>query len=115
LKTDGIVPDTMVALRERCFDAYQEQKIFIMAQKQVMPEGWDPIDLLHSIMKHKGTGQFVRLHKVKNPVPANVLTASFLRYACGVSKEPFRRWMREGRDFVKHVPHNKGKNINCWP
>ena len=40
LKEDGIVQDTMEARRERCYDAYQAQKFFIMAQKQVMPEGW---------------------------------------------------------------------------
>ncbi len=27
LKVDGIVPDTLAALRERCYDAYQAQKI----------------------------------------------------------------------------------------
>ena len=52
LKADGIVQDTMEARRERCYDAYQAQKIFIMAQKQVMPEGWDPIDPCHSVKKH---------------------------------------------------------------
>jgi hypothetical protein len=51
-----------------------------------MPEGWDPIDPIHSIKKHKVTGQFVSLQKIKNPVPAIVLTASFLRYAFGVSR-----------------------------
>jgi hypothetical protein len=34
LKDDGVVQDTMVALRERCYDAYQAQKIFIMAQSK---------------------------------------------------------------------------------
>ncbi len=89
--------DTMEALRERCYDAYQAQNFFIMAQKQVMPEGWDPIDPCHSVKKQKGTGKFVSLQKIKNPVPANVLTASFLRFAFGVSKEAFRRWMGEDR------------------
>jgi hypothetical protein len=111
LKVDGIVPDTQAALRQRCYDAYQAQKIFIMAQKQVMPEGWDPLDPLHSVKKSKGNGQFVSLQKVKNPVPANFLTNSFLRYAFGVSKETFRRWMGEGCEFVERVPFNKGKNL----
>ena len=111
MKADGIVQDTMEARRERCYDAYQAQKIFIMAQKQVMPEGWDPIDPCHSGKKWKGTGKFVSLQKIKNPVPANVLTAAFLRFAFGISKETFRRWMGEGRNFVKRVPFNKGKNV----
>jgi hypothetical protein len=34
-----------------------------------------------------------------------------LRYAFGVSKETFRRWMGEGHEFVKRVPFNKGKNV----
>jgi hypothetical protein len=111
LKVDGIVPDTQIVLRERCYDAYQAQKIFIMAQKQVMPDGWDPLDPMHSVKKAKGNGQFVSLQKGKTPVPANVLTNSFLRYAFGVSKETFRRWMGEGREFVERVPFNKGKNL----
>jgi hypothetical protein len=111
LKADGIVQDTMEALRERCYDAYQAQKFFIMAQKQVMPEGWDPINPCHSVKKQKGTGKFVSLQKIKNPVPANVLTASFLCFAFGISKETFRRWMGEGRNFVKRVLFNKGENV----
>ncbi len=82
-----------------------------MAQQQVMPEGWDPLDPMLSVKKAKGTGQFVSLQKVKNPVPANVLTNSFLRYAFGVSKKTFRRWMGEGREFVNRVSFSKGKNV----
>jgi hypothetical protein len=37
---------------------YQAQKIFIMAQKQLMPPGWNPIDSLKSVNHQKGTGQF---------------------------------------------------------
>lgn len=115
LKGDGIVPDTQAALRERCYDAYQAQKIFIMAQQQVMPAGWNPLDPLHSVKKAKSSGQFVSLQKVKNPVPANVLTNSFLRFAFGVSKETFCRWMGEGREFVERIPFNKGKNVISDP
>jgi hypothetical protein len=61
-----------------------------MAQQQVMPAGWNPIDPLHSIKKQKGTGKFVSLQKTKTTVPANILTASFVRFAFGVSKETFR-------------------------
>ncbi len=111
LKTEEVVPDTQAALRQRCYDAYQAQKIFIMAQQQVMPEGWNPLDPLQSVKKAKYSGQFVSLQKVKNPVPANVLTNSFLRFAFGVSKETFRRWMGEGREFVERIPFNKGKNV----
>ena len=82
-----------------------------MAQQQVMPEGWNPIDPMHSVKKAKVSGQFVSLQKVKNPVPANVLTNTFLRYAFGVSKETFRRWMGEGREFMDRVPFNKGRNV----
>jgi hypothetical protein len=48
---------------------------------------------------------------VKQPVPENVLTASFLRYAYGVRKETFRRWMGQGAQFPERVPVNKGKCI----
>jgi hypothetical protein len=109
LKAEGIIPDSQAALRARCYDAYQAQKIFIMTQQQVMPEGWDPLDPMHSVKKAKGSGQFVSLQKVKHPVPANVRTNSFLRYAFGVSKETFRRWMGEGREFVDRVPFNNGE------
>jgi hypothetical protein len=111
LADEGIVPDTMGAVRERCYDAYQAQKIFIMAQKYMLPDGWDPLDPLNSVKKQKGSGKFVSLQKVKNPVPANVLTATFLRYAYGISKETFRRWMGEGRDYGSRIPHNKGGNV----
>jgi hypothetical protein len=102
LKVDVIIPGTMGALRERCYDAYQAQKNFIMVQKQVMPDGWDPIDPMNSVKKQKGTGKFMIIQKAKTPVPANDLTASFLR---------FRRWMGEGREFVMRVSHNKEKNV----
>ncbi len=74
-----------------------------------MPEGWNPLDPMNSVKKAKGSGKFVSLQKLKNPVPANVLTASVLRYAFGVSMETFRRWMDEGHEFVDRVPLNKGK------
>ncbi len=111
LKAEGIVPDTQAALRERCYDAYQSQNIFIMAQQQVMPEGCNPLEPMHSVKKAKSSGQFVSLQKIKNPVPSNVLTNSFLRFAFGVSKETFRRWMDEGREFVERIPFNKGENV----
>jgi hypothetical protein len=66
---------------------------------------------MKSVKKNKGTGKFVSLQKVANPVPANVLTQSFLRYAYGVSKETLRRWLGEGAEFPHRVPHNKGRNM----
>ncbi len=45
---EGVVEDSKDALRVRVFQAHQAQKIFIMAQKQVMPVGWDPIDPIRS-------------------------------------------------------------------
>ncbi len=63
LLAEGIVPDSQAALRARCYDAYQSQKIFIMAQQQVMPEGWNPLDPMHSVKKAKVSGQLVSLRK----------------------------------------------------
>jgi hypothetical protein len=74
LKAEGIVPDTQAALRERCYDAYQSQKIFIMAQQQVMPEGWNPLDPMHSVKKAKSSGQFVSLQKVKEEAYRTIRT-----------------------------------------
>jgi hypothetical protein len=111
LVAEGVVSDTNEMLREKCYQAYQAQKIFIMAQKQLMPEGWDPIDPIKSVKHQKGTGKFVSIQKAKQPVPENILTASFLRYAYGVKKETFRRWMFQGPTFPERVPVNKGKNI----
>jgi hypothetical protein len=82
-----------------------------MTQKQIMPPGWNPIEPIKSVKHQKGTGKFVSLHKVATPIPANVLTQSFLRYAYGVSREIFRRWMGEGSEFPARIPHNKGRNI----
>jgi hypothetical protein len=92
-----------------CYRAYQSQNIFIMAQQQIMPDGWDPRNPLHSVKQHKGTGIFLSLHMVKNPVPNNILTQAYLRFAYGVSKETFRRWMEDGATFEPRVPHNKEK------
>jgi hypothetical protein len=111
LLVDGVVPNTQEAKRERCYSAYQSQKVFIMAQKQLMPEGWDPRDPMQSVKKSKASGQFMSLQKDKNPVPVNVLTQSFLRYAYGVSKETMRRWLGEGPEYQTRVPHNKNKNV----
>jgi hypothetical protein len=51
------------------------------------------------------------VQKVKNPVPANVITQVFFRYAYGVPKETFRRWIGEGAQFPDRAPHNTGKNV----
>jgi hypothetical protein len=111
LVRDGVVADTQAAKREKCFNTFQAQKVFVMAQQQLMPEGWDPRSPSNSVKVHSKTGQFVSLQKVKNPVPANIVTNAYLRYAYGVPKETFRRWIGEGATFEKRVPHNKGKNV----
>jgi hypothetical protein len=111
LLADGVVPNTQVAFRERCYSAYQSQKVFIMAQKQFKPDGWDPRDPMQSAKQNKASGKFMSLQKVKNPVPVNVLTQSLLRYAYGVSKETMCRWLGEGPEFQPRIPHNKNKNV----
>jgi hypothetical protein len=112
LCNDGVVPDTQGALRERCFNAYRGQRIFIMDQQQLVPEGWDPRDSMNCLsQKAKGSGKFVSLQRVKNPVPSNVLPQSVLRFAYGVKKETFRRWIGDGPEFAPRIPHNKGKNV----
>jgi hypothetical protein len=81
LLVDGIVPDTREALRERCYNAFEAQKIYIMAQQQIMPEGWDPRkNPFDSVKQQKGTGKFMSLQRVKNPVPTNILTQAYLRH-----------------------------------
>jgi hypothetical protein len=111
LVLEGLVADTQEALRERRFQAYQAQKVFIMAQKQLIPPGWNPIDPLNSVKRVKGDGKFMSLQKLVNPVPENILTASSLRYAYGVKKETFRRWMGQGAKFPERIPVDKEKNI----
>ncbi len=74
-------------------------KSFHNGPKQMMPAaGWDPLDSMKSVKKEKGTGKFVSLQKAVNRVPANILTQAFLRFAFGVSKETFRKWMGEGSE-----------------
>ncbi len=111
LTGEGVVEDCKEAQRVRVLQAYQSQKIFIMAQKQVMPKGWDPIDPMRSVKVNKGTGKFRSLSKAASPVPGNPLTQSFLRFAFGIPKETFRRWLGEGSVFRSRIPHNKGKSI----
>ncbi len=108
---EGVVEDSKESLRVRVFQAHQAQKLFIMAQKQVMPPGWDPIDPKRSVKVNKTNGQFQSLSKLAVPVPGNVLTQSFLMYAYGIAKETFRRWMGEGSEFRERIPHNKGKSV----
>ena len=112
---EGLVADTQEALRERCFQAHQAQAIYIMAQKELMPPGWNPIDPYNSVKRGKGDGKFSSLQRLKNPVPENVLTSSFLRYAYGVKKETFRRWIGQGAKFPERIPVNKGKSIITDP
>ena len=52
LVEEGVVSDTNEMMREKCFQAYQAQQSFIMAQKQLMPAGWDPIDPIKSVKHH---------------------------------------------------------------
>jgi hypothetical protein len=111
LVMEGVILDTVDNKREKCFQAYQAQKIFIMAQKQLMPSDWNPLDPIKSVKQDKRTGQFTTLQKIGTPVPENILTASFLRYAYGLKKETFRRWMGQGSKFPERIPVNKGKNI----
>ncbi len=66
---------------------------------------------MKSVKKDKNTGQFTTLQRIANPVPENILTAAFLRYAYGVKKETFRRWMGQGSIFPERIPVNKGENI----
>jgi hypothetical protein len=56
---EDVVEDFKEALRVRVFQAHQAQKIFIMAQKQVVPVGWDPIDPMRSVKVHKVTGRTI--------------------------------------------------------
>jgi hypothetical protein len=108
---EGVMEDCKEALRARVFQAHQSQKIFIMAQKQMMPPRWDPIDPMRSVKVNKATGQFRSLSKAASPVPGNVLTQSFLRFAFGIPKQTWFRWMGEGAKFPTTIPHNKGKSI----
>ncbi len=91
LVLEGVISETVEAKREKCNQAYQAQKNVIMAQKQLMPADWNPIDPLKSVKKDKHTGPFITLQKIVNPVPDNILTSSFLRFAYGVKKKTFRR------------------------
>ena len=111
LVLEGMVADNVEAQREKCFQAYQAQIFFIMAQKQLMPPGWNPLDPMKSVKKDKNTGQFTTLQRIASPVPETILTAAFLRYAYGVKKETFRRWMGQGSKFPERIPVNKGENV----
>jgi hypothetical protein len=55
---EGVVEHSKEAQRVRVLLAYQSQKIFIMAQKQVMPKGWDSIDPMRSVKVNKGMDNF---------------------------------------------------------
>ncbi len=91
LVLEGVVEDSKESLRVRFFQAHQAHLFFIMAQKQVIPVGWDPIDPKHSVKVNKVTGQFQSLSKAATPVPGNVLTQSFIMYAYEIPKETLQR------------------------
>jgi hypothetical protein len=81
-----------------------------MAQNQVMPVGWDPIDPIRSVKVNKVTGQFQSLSKASTSVPGNVLTEPTVcvwRSERNFSALDGRRFGVPGR-----IPHNnKGKCI----
>ena len=67
LVEEGVLEDSKEGQRIRVFQAHQAQKIFIMAQKQIMPAGWNPIDPMRSVKVHKVIGKFQSLSKALTP------------------------------------------------
>jgi hypothetical protein len=69
LVLNGVVEDSKDAKRVRVFQAHQSQKIFIMAQKQVMPVGWDPIDPIRSVKVNLNPDPDPNRNPYPNPNP----------------------------------------------
>jgi hypothetical protein len=69
LLREGLVADSKEGKHARVWGDYQAQQLYIQAQKDIMPEGWDP--LRPSITQHRLSGKFQRFSKRQNPYMKN--------------------------------------------
>ncbi len=110
LLKEGLVANAKEGKRARVWGDYQAQQLYIQAQKDVMPEDWDP--LRPSSSQNRLSGKFQSSSKRQNPIPSNILTATYLRWAHGTSKETFRRWKQAATgEYDIKILHNKGTTV----
>jgi hypothetical protein len=107
LLANGTLDGTKDALCKRLFADYQAQQIHIRAQKDILGEDYNPLQVM------PGRDEEGRFSCTKNvDVPKNYLTQAYLLYAYDVTESTFRRLKRRNDAALeKQVPHNKNKSV----
>jgi hypothetical protein len=107
LLANGTLDGTKEALYKRLFANFQAQQIHIRAQKEILGEDYNPLQVM------PGRDEEGRFSFTKNvDVPKNYLTQAYLLYAYDVTESTFRRLKRRnGAALEKQVPHNKNKSV----
>jgi hypothetical protein len=126
------------ARKERCFQDYYAQLLYIEGMKAVLGEDYDP---RHAAREFGKNGKYKPTNKYKNDanpegtftlplelcrmqcnkpfiallfagLTTNFLTIPYLLHAHGVARTTFQRMRKRGTaNPPKQVPHNKGKRI----
>ncbi len=107
LLANGTLDGTKDALYKRLYADYQAQQIHIRAQKDILGEDYNPLQVM------PGRDEEGRFSFTKNvDVPKNYLTQAYLLYAYNVTESTFRRLKRRnGAALDKQVPHSKNKSV----
>jgi hypothetical protein len=107
LLANGTLDGSKDALYKRLFADYQAQQIHIRAQKEILGEDYNPLQVM------PGRNEEGRCSFTKNvDVPKNYLRQAFLLYAYDVTESTFRRLKRRnGAALEKQVTHNKNKSV----
>jgi hypothetical protein len=107
LIASGMLDDTKEALHAKIWADYNDQKIYIRAQQDIMGEDFNP---LHTIPGRDFDGKFLFTKTVD--VPKNHLSLAYLLHAYDVNDSTFKRLRaRGGTALPKQVPHNKGQSV----
>ncbi len=105
----GILDGSKQTKKERCFNDYKAQTLYIEAMKETMnDEKYDPRRNAH--LKSAKSGKF-KTDRRGSFVLKNPLTALYLCHAYDVPYATFKRWEAEAFAQKKIVPVNKGKSV----
>jgi hypothetical protein len=109
LLANGTLDGTKAALYQRLFSDFQAQQIHIRAQKDILGEDYDPLQVM------PGRDEERRFSFTKNvDVPKNYLSQAYLLHAYDVSESTFRRLKRRnGAPLEKQVPPQQEQVCAC--
>ena len=109
LQKEGLIDGTKQSKKERCWNDYKAQTLYIDAMKEATEDDtFDPRCNAH--VKSKKDGKF-KTDRREAFVPKNPLTVLYLCYAYDVPYATFKRWKNEAFVTTPFVPDNKGKSV----